>query len=64
MLSTSDLRLLEEIESWEPLKGDLSGIVPVKQVALQYYPTTIRRAPRGRFVCLSRAILSSAMPYP
>ena len=33
-LSPADLQLLEQIETWEPLKGELSGIVPVKQVAL------------------------------
>lgn len=56
-LSTSDLRLLEEIKSWEPLKGDLGGIVPVKQVALQYYPDYHPQS-------ASRALRMSIKSYP
>lgn len=57
MLSTSDLRLLEEIKSWEPLKGDLGGFVPVKQVALQYYPDYHPQS-------ASRALRMSIKSYP
>ena len=56
-LSPSDLLLLEQIETWEPLRGELSGIVPVKQVALQYYPDYNPQS-------ASRALRMSIKTYP
>lgn len=56
-LSPADLQLLEQIETWEPLKGELSGIVPVKQVALQYYPDYNPQS-------ASRALRMSIRSYP
>ena len=56
-LSPADLQLLEQIETWEPLKGELSGIVPVKQVALQYYPDYNPQS-------ASRALRMSIKTYP
>ncbi|WP_288966716.1 DUF4248 domain-containing protein [uncultured Porphyromonas sp.] len=56
-LSPSDLQLLEQIETWEPLRGELSGIVPVKQVALQYYPDYNPQS-------ASRALRMSIKTYP
>ncbi|WP_297132631.1 hypothetical protein [uncultured Porphyromonas sp.] len=56
-LSPSDLLLLKQIETWEPLRGELSGIVPVKQVALQYYPDYNPQS-------ASRALRMSIKTYP